>query len=92
VSKGGQQLKADARLRTTACILHLPKIELLATCLGCLSGRIAEKPLVNEKPDGGLSRHSFSDGGGGQLSLREPAGKELPWWAQEPDLLYCSGN
>lgn len=68
--------KAAARLGTTACILHLPKIELLATCPGGLSGRIVEKPLINEK-----------HGGGGLLSLRKPGGKELPWWAQEPDLL-----
>ena len=48
---------------------------LLAACLGNPSGRIVEKPLINEKPDGGLSRHSFSDGGDVRPSQPEQAGK-----------------
>ena len=35
-----------------------------------------------EKPDGGLSRHSFSDGGDVQPNLPMQGGKAWPWWAR----------
>ena len=50
------------------CGAWLPHSNLLLFTCG-LSGRISEKP------DGGLSRHSFSDGDGVQPSLRGQAEK-----------------
>ena len=48
------------------------RFALLATTLGSPSGRIVEKPLISEKPDGGE-----------QPDRREPAGKGWLWWARE---------
>ena len=67
---------AVARCRAWLPRLNLfASLSLLAACLGCLSGRILEKPLISEKSDSGLSRHSFSGGGGVQPDLQEQAGK-----------------